>query len=512
MTKQQYINIQQLNKSRGCDIFPPYSALLEMKTVCRPPQIHISESCAQVSMQNILDHTAERIMELQKEVLAEIDDISHCTLITSYGFDGSTGQSIYKQQFHSDEPASLDLSLFVTTIIPLQLKDENQRIIWKNRAPQSVRFCRPLKIEYAKESQTKILLEKKSLDVQIATLKDYLYKKGDKEVVIKYATQMTLIDGKVLNTLTGTTSTQCCPICGVKPTELLETTDFYSGNFAPRPESLQYGASPLHAWIRFFEFVLNVSYRLEIRKWHIKQADKMEVMSRKKNIQDMMWKQMGLHINMPKHNGSGNSNDGNTARRAFSNTRLFSSVTNFDQALLHNFFVILITISTNYSVDVDKFKEFCKSTFSMYLSIYPWYPMSPTVHKILVHGWQIMNSSLVPVGCLGENASEARNKYYKSDRKSHARKNSRLNTMADVFYRAMDSSDPLISSICLNKRQNQIKKKNLPQDVIHLLKAVSPPTQKTINSDPENSDSDSDLDHESDCEEQYNIILDNEEE
>lgn len=71
----------------------------------------------------------------------------------------------------------------------------------------------------------------------------------------------------------------------------------------------------------------------------------------------------------------------------------------------------------------------------LYVNTYPWYPMS----------------SLVPVGCLGENGSEARNKHYKNNRKSHARKNSRLNNMADVFYRVMDSSDPYISSLSLNE-------------------------------------------------------------
>lgn len=84
--------------------------------------------------------------------------------------------------------------------------------------------------------------------------------------------------------------------------------------------------------------------------------------------------------------------------------------------------------------------------------------MSPTVHKILVHGSDIINSCLVPVGCLGENASEARNKLYKHDRRSHARKNSRLNNLSDVFHRAMDSSDPLFSSLQLKERQNHLKK------------------------------------------------------
>jgi len=49
--------------------------------------------------------------------------------------------------------------------------------------------------------------------------------------------------------LTGTLSTQCCPICGVKPKKLLETIDFHSEVFKPRPATLKYGVSPLHAWI-----------------------------------------------------------------------------------------------------------------------------------------------------------------------------------------------------------------------------------------------------------------------
>jgi len=221
----------------------------------------------------------------------------------------------------------------------------------------------------------------------------------------------------------------------------------------------------------------------------------------------MMWTQMGLHVSIPKQNGSGNSNDGNTARRAFANYQLFSSITSFDQNILYNLYVVLITISSEHSVDVDKFKAFCEDTFLLYVNTYPWYPMSPTVHKILIHGWQIINSSLVPVGCLGENASEARNKYYKNDRKSHARKNCRLNNMTDVFYRAMDSSDPLISSICLNERQKKLKKKPLPAEVINLLKCPPPPNYETITSEIENED----LDSADDSDDYLEIELDDEE-
>jgi len=87
--------------------------------------------------------------------------------------------------------------------------------------------------------------------------------------------------------------------------------------------------------------------------------------------------------------------------------------------------------------------------------------MTATVHKILVHGPQIIESSLLPVGCLGENASEARNKYYKRDRILHARKNSRVNNLTDVFHRALDSSDPYLSH-------------SLPSEVIAFLVSPKP--------------------------------------
>lgn len=182
---------------------------------------------------------------------------------------------------------------------------------------------------------------------------------------------------------------------------------------------------------------------------------------RKKYVQEKFWNEMGLRISMPKQNGSGNSNDGNTARRAFANTKLLASITNFSEDLLNKFHAILIAISSNYYINSEEFRSYCETTFSLYMRSYPWNLMSPKIHKILVHGYQINNSSLVPLGCLGENASEARNKVYKKDRLSHSRKNSRLNTMTDLFYRAIDSSDPLLSSVSLKERERKNKKKAL---------------------------------------------------
>lgn len=95
--------------------------------------------------------------------------------------------------------------------------------------------------------------------------------------------------------------------------------------------------------------------------------------------------------------------------------------------------------------------------------------MPPAVHKVLAHGAQIMMTSVLPVGILGEDAAESRNKLYKSDRLHHARKTSRVDTLTDVMNRALDTSDIIISTISLKKRMDNRNRKPLPPEVLSIL-------------------------------------------
>lgn len=64
-------------------------------------------------------------------------------------FDGSSDHSLYKQAFHVHECS--DASVFITIIVPLRLECRN-KVTWKNPHPASTRFCRPLKIDFVRES------------------------------------------------------------------------------------------------------------------------------------------------------------------------------------------------------------------------------------------------------------------------------------------------------------------------------------------------------------------------
>jgi len=77
-----------------------------------------------------------------------------------------------------------------------------------------------------------------------------------------------------------------------------------------------------------------------------------------------------------------------------------------------------------------------------------------------------MGSEVLPVG---EEAFKSRNKVYKYDRLHHSRNNSRLHSLADVFDRAMDTSDSIISSLNLSRRIKKHKNLSLPIGVKQLL-------------------------------------------
>lgn len=284
---------------------------------------------------------------------------------------------------------------------------------------------------------------------------------------------MILIDGTILNILTETKSNQACPICGAAPQKFANTTDFKCNEFTLKPNSLQYGISPLHSWIRFFKCILHISYRIGLKKWQVRGEENRKLLhERKQEVQQRFWENMSLHVDKPKANGSGNTNDGNTARRAFGHPELFAKITNVEQSLINNFRIILISLSCEQMLDLEKFEKFCVHTADLYMEKYPWFPMPATFHKVLIHAKEILQNTILPAGYFAEEASEARNKLYKRDREFHARKNSRIHNLEDIFNRAMDTSNPVVSSTSLQRRLKIRHKLCLPSEVIAML---SPP-------------------------------------
>lgn len=86
---------------------------------------------------------------------------------------------------------------------------------------------------------------------------------------------------------------------------------------------------------------------------------------------------------------SGNSNDGNTEGKFFSDPKALAKITGLDEKLISNFRYILLAINSEPPINIDNLNKLCKETGKRYIELYSWYFISPTVHELLVHGPEI---------------------------------------------------------------------------------------------------------------------------
>lgn len=112
--------------------------------------------------------------------------------------------------------------------------------------------------------------------------------------------------------------------------------------------------------------------------------------------------------------------------------------------------------------------------------------MPTFIHKILIHGPEIIDHAMLPIGELSEEAQEAKNKDVKQFREHHTRKISHLKTNEELFLRLLLSSDPHLSSLVTVK---YAKKQNLDVEVIELLNI---PEEDFLEEDPVTSSEDED--------------------
>lgn len=91
-----------------------------------------------------------------------------------------------------------------------------------------------------------------------------------------------MVDGKVCTVLTNTPSASTCVVCLAKPKEMNDLCRVRIRE--EREETYKFGLSSLHAWIRFMELILHVSYNLSFKKWSATTAEQKIEKEAKKNM------------------------------------------------------------------------------------------------------------------------------------------------------------------------------------------------------------------------------------
>ena len=118
-------------------------------------------------------------------VLHILGGVLHC----KWGIDGSTGHSNYKQA-----GVPQDDQMLVTTVVPLQLEAEDSAVIWRNSTPGSTRFCRPMRLQMAKETAVVSQEELRRVDAEVSTLQPL----STPSAVVRYELMMTMVSRQVI--------------------------------------------------------------------------------------------------------------------------------------------------------------------------------------------------------------------------------------------------------------------------------------------------------------------------
>ncbi|KAK4883334.1 hypothetical protein RN001_006653 [Aquatica leii] len=66
-----------------------------------------------------------------------------------------------------------------------------------------------------------------------------------------------------------------------------------------------------------------------------------------------------------------------------------------------------------YTIDLPRFQAYTLESAHLFIEKYSWYCMPPTIHKVLIHEPIIIETDLLPIGQLSEEAQEANNKMLK---------------------------------------------------------------------------------------------------
>lgn len=294
LSKPKYEQLRSQNKNRNADLLPPYYRVVEAKTECYPLKefITISDFGAEVELQQLLNHTIERLIKTcdQNSILELTEPILRATY--KWGMDGASGQSLYKQIFNNNSDNCLDdASIFMISLVPLQV-ESNDKIIWTNPLPSSTKLCRPIKFKFMKETPENSKKEHKIMEEKICKLTDSLIVCGTRNIPVSNKLYSTMVDGKMIDDLTGNKAHSTCYICSATTSEMNKFDRLAAKEI--REDHYAFGISSLHCWIRFMECILHISYKLKTEKWAAyTDSDKDEVNAKKRYVQSEYKREKG---------------------------------------------------------------------------------------------------------------------------------------------------------------------------------------------------------------------------
>lgn len=102
-----------------------------------------------------------------------------------------------------------------------------------------------MRFQFIKESTKLSIEEEKYFKEKISNLVKTEIIVGDKTIYVQHILQLTMVDGKICNALTQTSSSKCY-ICNAKPTQMNNIEKSLESEV--HKDRFEFGLSPLHAY------------------------------------------------------------------------------------------------------------------------------------------------------------------------------------------------------------------------------------------------------------------------
>ncbi|KAJ8685053.1 hypothetical protein QAD02_020846 [Eretmocerus hayati] len=217
LSKEKYSYLVKDLRSRNCNILPGYDAMRKALQECLPPETVSTETEVRSSLQDMLNISGmSLVLMLILHYGWTPEDVRNLMLTVVWGFDSLAGLNNPHQKCQDKtlESKSPQTSLLVTSVTIIELASLDTGKTWLNPTPQSIRFCRTLRMSMEKESSDAIKNVFDRVDKETTSLVPYQFiTKDDSDVRISFHVEHTIFDGKVVNELVGSSSTLRCPMC-----------------------------------------------------------------------------------------------------------------------------------------------------------------------------------------------------------------------------------------------------------------------------------------------------------
>lgn len=464
LTVDTYCNIRLGAKKNDADIFPTYKEVKEFENSILP-EFKVDDNGASVKLQTLNDDTAKGIFafihdhlseEIEKQQIPEDEKLT-ATLINGYGGDGT-------------RIGDKTLLIYSTTPLQMLIRRANGEPIyeWRNTAPSSPYWSRTIEMTYQPETRENVKESHEKIKREIDSLNSIFVKFSngqDMEIISEY--HLNQIDGKFFAYLCDDQSMQTCPSCNAKPKQMNKLENFFNGTFDPKDKAFNPVISPLHGCIRCVMCLFNIAIRKGIEKWRIPSGRKHEVEERKKEINNRLQETFGVRLDEIRDGAP--TTTGGVCRKLLKNPKEFARCLDIDEGLVEGVSKILRTINIKEDIKPHVFGEFAREIYQKFITLYHWFYMPPTLHKILAHGEEIIRSMPLSPGMMSEEGLEAKNKKLKKIQKTRARKISKSANNKDVMTRLFLISHPIVAKqITANTAYGRkCKKRNetIPDDI-----------------------------------------------